>query len=1313
MSSDSKKNVALEGTPQGVLDRRSFLQILGAGFAMAALPETLTACGFTSEPSQADEEALQATSTLSVVRPDDLLVLTFGLVNLRRDSAANRIVKTDPTLDAYMLVDFPPQAFIEDAFVAGSLPAAQATARMGGKSRLVFKLPKGFAGDAYTLDRLLAICGTSDLVIPAALMGLAETIVPQPPRDTTTDPLLETTLATALAPNDPAAAGRLLAVRGFTPPAPTIPSGPPASAGFTDRTVSYVEMPHRLLLAPNTHAAWGHATLPVMPDGKTAELWHSYLGTRTTSGAPIDERNAFLRTARAVWTRDQDPFNNGTTADTVTVQNPSLYPGHREKIVQLTSGQASTVPLQVDRMMLSSLGGYLDVKGDFRALNDNALVSWAHKMTGGREHFVEVMEKGITLPFGNAATFTLITKRSDDAADGRVGTLFQWGVVNIHDPVMRFPDAGSPAKQILARQFPFVAIELKEKRFVVKPPPAPVAPQSTDNWNFWAQDLLGQPIWVPVIGHDRRGRTAEFAVPLFMMMGSIKTAATQRATYQSLASALPQALPMNGTRIAYATSRTDNTTFATTSIALDLQPSPDAGETNVLLPVLASMTLDIESIKSFTDGQPRTFGYHGSYAQSGLPKAPTDANKSQYLFRYVPSDPAVPYISADVTKHSAGGTGFVAPNINFNAISCTTGPANDGSGPPPASLRMMNAAVAGAPADGGFDPNTFMSLATGELEKIKILGVFSILDIIKAVDPDTAAKELNGLADNIVSSALRYAPKFVADGYHELERLVGSLMSLKSQLETLYAHGNEVIAKAKGAVNGAIVQAQNGVAKTMADVQSAIQAVIDATKALYATLGVAVENVQNMDITTLLGVVLPGGPPRPATTTLEDFRHKAAALRAALKALADLGAKGAVDLGLGNGQVTYAFNIVGGIFNQIDSKLQAVEDIVGTVNSTEAEVAAIVDKIQTLFTTVQQALDTARDLTLKLDWQPKISPWFGGSVAAFVPANEHILTLAFEVRAKASNGKEAGLDVSCRLDSFHFYLGGTNQDAAVILSFDHLFFAKESGKKPDVDVVFGGISFGGPLAFLETLRRLIPLDGFSDPPYLDVDASGIRAGFTLAIPNVAVGMFSMENIKISADLVVPFFSDGPAQSLKFTFSFCDRDHPFLVTVAMLGGGGYFIMSVTPSGIEHIEASISVGAQLAIDFLGLAQGSISIMAGMTFIYDSDKNEVSLTAFLRLHGELDVLGLISISIDLRIDMTYDFVHKKLTARAVLHVAVHVVFFSTSVDLPFERKFAGTNGDPTLRQLMGAGQDPITLLYPNGGFSQSWDDYCLAYA
>ena len=33
----------------------------------------------------------------------------------------------------------------------------------------------------------------------------------------------------------------------------------------------------------------------------------------------------------------------------------------------------------------------------------------------------------------------------------------------------------------------------------------------------------------------------------------------------------------------------------------------------------------------------------------------------------------------------------------------------------------------------------------------------------------------------------------------------------------------------------------------------------------------------------------------------------------------------------------------------------------------------------------------------------------------------------------------------------------------------------------------GGIVFAGPLEFVNTLKDIIPSDGFSDPPYLDVE----------------------------------------------------------------------------------------------------------------------------------------------------------------------------------------------------------------------------------
>src|SRR5439155_11750305 len=129
------------------------------------------------------------------------------------------------------------------------------------------------------------------------------------------------------------------------------------------------------------------------------------------------------------------------------------------------------------------------------------------------------------------------------------------------------------------------------------------------------------------------------------------------------------------------------------------------------------------------------------------------------------------------------------------------------------------------------------------------------------------------------------------------------------------------------------------------------------------------------------------------------------------------------------------------------------------------------------------------------------------------------------------------------------------------LVFDHLQFQMLAGKKPDVDLVFKGIHFGGPLHFIETLRNCIPLDGFSDPPYVDITSDHVEAGFTLALPALAIGMFSMENMAISASIRVPIVGDK-SSVLSFHFAFSSKDHPFVVTVAMLGGGGFFSLTLS-------------------------------------------------------------------------------------------------------------------------------------------------------
>jgi hypothetical protein len=132
----------------------------------------------------------------------------------------------------------------------------------------------------------------------------------------------------------------------------------------------------------------------------------------------------------------------------------------------------------------------------------------------------------------------------------------------------------------------------------------------------------------------------------------------------------------------------------------------------------------------------------------------------------------------------------------------------------------------------------------------------------------------------------------------------------------------------------------------------------------------------------------------------------------------------------------------------------------------------------------------------------------------------------------------------------------------------------------------------------------------------------------------------------------------------------------------------------------LEAAVEFGATLALDF-GVASGSVSVMAGVYLRLEADDG--SLTGYLRIRGEVDVLGLISASIELYMELIYHFDTGKMIGRATITVEVEVFIFSGTVKISAERQFAGSNGDPSFREVLGA----------ESGTSQHWTDYASAFA
>ncbi|MFW2382725.1 MAG: hypothetical protein ACN4GZ_13270, partial [Acidimicrobiales bacterium] len=510
---------------------------------------------------------------------------------------------------------------------------------------------------------------------------------------------------------------------------------------------------------------------------------------------------------------------------------------------------------------------------------------------------------------------------------------------------------------------------------------------------------------------------------------------------------------------------------------------------------------------------------------------------------------------------------------------------------------------------------------------------------------DGVLPKLFGLVDlvdilELVGLDLDDAPAVVSETLNRIEAFIDDLERAKKMVEDAVAEANKLVDRATGKATELQQQAQdalNAAQNLETLVTDAVDDVIDVITNLVDATEAAVEQALN-DPLNALRLAL-AEVPNVAPLLPPLIRHQLESLAAILQTIVD-----AIDL---------------------------ISDIVRFVNGLGSSSA---------------------QFTYRYEWKPKMQSW-PDDTNPVLELKRDSLVLAVEGRI---NGKgEMGVEALAELKDFSLNLLPGAE--LVEFRFDHLSFRAGSAGKPEVDVILSEIKFVGVLGFIEVLKELIPFDGFSDPPFLDVTASGLTAGFTQDLPNVAIGVFNLSNLSLGADVQVPFLGE----MVTVGFNFCSRERPFTLAVLFIGGGGFFGLRLSPEGLVVLELSLEAGAVLAVDF-GVASGSVSAMLGIYMRLEGDAG--SLAGYFRLRGEVDVLGLISASIELYLELLYDFDTGKMVGRASLTVKVEVLFFSASVTIEAERQFAGSNGDPNFVDVMGLEAD---------GTSPAWSDYCLAFA
>jgi hypothetical protein len=333
-------------------------------------------------------------------------------------------------------------------------------------------------------------------------------------------------------------------------------------------------------------------------------------------------------------------------------------------------------------------------------------------------------------------------------------------------------------------------------------------------------------------------------------------------------------------------------------------------------------------------------------------------------------------------------------------------------------------------------------------------------------------------------------------------------------------------------------------------------------------------------------------------------------------------------------------------------------------------------------------------LATKLTWNPKVQA--DQPFEFFLPDSDANLLITAEIYTPIANPAQTTYSIHGELTNFTLVLFGKKGAEFIDIAFTSFTFDAKTGAKPSVKPQISGVTFAGPLSFIQDFEQLLSsLDG----PSIDVTSAGIDASYTLALPDVSLGVFSLSNLSLSGDVNIPF--DGTP--VRVRFALCSQDNPFLLTIWVFGGGGFFALAIGADGIEMIQVSLEFGAAISID-LGVASGGVSIMAGIYFSLASNSappptDVVQLTGFLRADGNLSVLGIITLSMEFYLGLTYTNAGGQASAygEASVTVSVSVLFFSASVTATYQKTIAG-GSDPDFAQAIS---------------QADWDVYCEAFA
>lgn len=261
------------------------------------------------------------------------------------------------------------------------------------------------------------------------------------------------------------------------------------------------------------------------------------------------------------------------------------------------------------------------------------------------------------------------------------------------------------------------------------------------------------------------------------------------------------------------------------------------------------------------------------------------------------------------------------------------------------------------------------------------------------------------------------------------------------------------------------------------------------------------------------------------------------------------------------------------------------------------------------------------------------------------------------VRAQAgSNGQVSKQASGAITGDWQLLIGGSPMITLVSTSITF-----DNGGKLHVNVSPDRVQLSAALSFVQQIIALYsaPGSGFGIYP----SATGIETRLALPIPDTSMGTTGITNLTFNFLFGLKWVPDF---LIYAGFGLASPNAPFNLSVFILGGGGYLNATAdyTPGKSLTCVVDMALDASAALSIaLGPISGSVHVNLGMRFAFNSGKGDLSLGIFLLIGGEVNILGIVSANILLRLDATYE--NGSFTCRGLFSIQIKICWcFTLSV-------------------------------------------------